>query len=824
MSDSRFTPAAQAALRRAQEASARLGHGYVGTEHLLLGLARDGQGLAARILQNAGLDEASVRSTITDLVGVGAPSHEPSQGLTPRCKHVIELATAEAAQLGHPRVGTEHLLLGILEEGDGVAIRVINDRGGEPRRLYHDVMSALGGSPLLPRAARPRERESSSKEHGGSGKLLEQFARDLTRQAAAGTLDPVIGRDDELARVIRILSRRTKNNPALIGEPGVGKTAIAEALAQRISSGQVPETLLGKRLCSLDLTSMVAGTKYRGEFEERVKKLLQEVSKAGNIILFLDELHTIMGAGSAEGAIDAANILKPALGRGELQVIGSTTLTEYRRYIERDAALERRFQPVMVKEPDKDTALAILRGLKSRYEGHHRLTITDEALQAAVELSCRYLPDRFLPDKAIDLVDEAAAQVRTERPEQPPELVELEARTKQAALEKEAAIRAQDFEKAAALRDAEGNFRAQWEERRKVYLAECGERSVTREDVAEVLSAWTGIPVTALTTEESQRLLHLEEELHHRVVGQEEAVHAVASAVRRGRVGLGDPNRPVGTFLFLGPTGVGKTELCRALAAALFGSEDALIRFDMSEYMEKHTVSRLLGSPPGYVGHEEGGQLTEKVRRRPYCVVLFDEIEKAHEDVWSVLLQLMEDGVVTDAQGRKADFRNAVVVMTSNIGARHLTAKVRLGFADDGRTDDGLREPKAARAMVMSDVKKTFRPEFLNRVDEFIVFRQLTKQEIARIARNLLSKLQERLQKLGVSLAVTDSAADLLAQQGFDPDYGARPLRRAIRTGVEDQLAQRLLSGDLKAGDSVTLLAQDGALALQDSTAAGKKR
>ena len=819
MSESRFTPAAQSALRHAQESSARLGHGYVGTEHLLLGLSQEMQGLAARILQNAGLDESNVRAAITDLVGVGAPFHEPSQGLTPRCKHVIELATAEASHLGHKRVGTEHLLLGILQEGDGVAVRVIADRGGEVRRLYQDVMSAMGGVPLSPRAVRPKEKESSGRESGSaSTKLLDQFARDLTRQASAGLLDPVVGREPELMRVIRILSRRTKNNPALIGEPGVGKTAIAEALAQRMVEGNVPSTLQGKRLYSLDLTSMVAGTKYRGEFEERVKKLLQEVRKAGNIILFLDELHTIMGAGSAEGAIDAANILKPALGRGELQVIGSTTLSEYRRYIEKDAALERRFQPVMVKEPDPETALTILKCLKSRYESHHRLHISDDALEAAVELSCRYLTDRFLPDKAIDLVDEAAAQIRTEQQALPPEVAALEARARQAGQEKEAAIRAQDFERAARLRDAEENFRKQWEEEKAAFLAACSRRNVEREDIAAVVSSWTGIPVNALTEEESQRLLGLEAELHRRVIGQQKAVHAVAAAIRRGRVGLSDPNRPVGTFLFLGPTGVGKTELCRALAAALFGSEEALIRFDMSEYMEKHTVSRLLGSPPGYVGHEEGGQLTEKVRRRPYSVVLFDEIEKAHPDVWGILLQLMEDGAVTDAQGRKIDFRNAVVVMTSNIGARHITARVPLGFSTEERGADGTRNWKALQALVMADVKKTFRPEFLNRVDECVVFQQLSRTETAQIALGMLKQLQTRLQKLGVTLSYTPEAVEQLAAKGFDPDYGARPLRRVIRSQVEDPLAELLLSGQLAAGQQAELLVQGDRVSVAAAT------
>ena len=809
----RFTPGAQAALLRAQEHSARLGHGYVGTEHLLLGLSDPGAGAAGRILCRAGLEPEKVRRAVAELVGVGTPGRGPSQGLTPCCRRAVELAAAAADDFGRKTVDETHLLLGLLREADGAAVRLTSDLGADPAALLRETLNAAGGAFPLPRNAWPREKEPPLKEPAAPvGRLLEQFARDLTRQAADGLLDPVIGREAELEHVMCILSRRTKNNPALIGEPGVGKTAVAEALAQRMAEGTVPEPLKGKRLFALDLTAMVAGTKYRGEFEERVKKLLLEVKKAGNVILMLDELHTIMGAGSAEGAIDAANILKPALGRGELQVIGATTLSEYRRYIEKDAALERRFQPVLVKEPDQKTALAILRGLKERYEAHHRLSIGEDALEAAVDLSCRYLPERFLPDKAIDLMDEAAARVRTGQPAPPAELRVLAERRRKAGAEKDSAIRAQDFETAARLRDAEESFRLQYEEEQRKFRDTCRRRAVTREDVAAVVSAWTGIPAETLSEEESRKLTALEETLHRRVIGQEEAVHAVSAAIRRSRVGLGDPKRPVGTFLFLGPTGVGKTELCRALAEALFGSEESLIRFDMSEYMEKHTVSRLLGAPPGYAGYEEGGLLTEKIRRHPYSVVLFDEIEKAHEDVWNVLLQIMEDGSVTDAQGRKADFRSTVIVMTSNVGARHLTRRVQLGFTDGGRDADGIRDGKAAAALVSADLKKTFRPEFLNRVDEQVVFRSLTRAEIGKIAELMLSGLRQKLKALGVKLSAEEDAVRELTRLGFDPDLGARPLRRALRKWAEDPLADLLLSGGLKKGMTAHLTLHGGAL------------
>ncbi|MBM6884651.1 ATP-dependent Clp protease ATP-binding subunit [Pseudoflavonifractor phocaeensis] len=816
MNDTRFTQRAQTALRLAQQCSAELGHGYVGSEHLLLGLAREGSGVAAKVLLAAGLDPETLKGAIAGLVGTGDKGAAPSQGLSPRCKKIIELSLTEAARLGHHFVGTEHLLLGILREGDGVAVRVLANVGVEPRRLRADVTAAMGGDPSsspFRGTGRPRERE-----YGGDTKLLDQFCRDLTRLAASGVLDPVIGRDREIGRAIQILARRQKNNPALIGEPGVGKTAVAEGLAWRIATGQVPDDLQGKRLLSLDLSSMVAGTKYRGEFEERVKNILAEVRRAGGIILFIDELHTIVGAGSAEGAIDAANIIKPALGRGELQVIGATTTDEYRRYIEKDAALERRFQPVVVSEPDNDTARAILLGLRDRYEAHHKLTITDGAIDAAISLSTRYIGDRRLPDKAIDLMDEAASRVRMERLATPPDLQALEERTFRTRREKEEAIRDQDFEKAAMLRDAEEDFQRELEQQKAKWHSGQNTGSVTAEDVAAVVAGWTGIPVTTLTQAESDRLLSLEEVLHQRVVGQQDAVQAVARAVRRGRVGLKEPGRPTGCFLFLGPTGVGKTELCKALAQAMFGSEEALLRFDMSEYMEKHAVSRLIGSPPGYVGHEEGGQLTEQVRRRPYCVVLFDEVEKAHPDIWGILLQMMEDGVVTDAQGRKADFKNAIVVLTSNVGAQRITARGgRLGFSAARHADGQTRSPEELKDAVMEDLKQTFRPELLNRLDETIVFTQLGRGEIRAIARRMLEQVGRRLEALGVTLTWTDEALDTLAKLGFDPDYGARPLRRAIRSGVEDPAAEGLLSGALQAGGSALISCEEGRLALRFS-------
>ena len=730
---------------------------------------------------------------------------------TPRAEEALRLSQEAAGELGHGYVGTEHLLAGILREGNNMAVRILRTAGVDARHLYSALMQKLNETP---RGKATEAKNAQSKDDGGKTKTLREFTRDLTADARSGKLDPVIGRDEEIQRVIQILSRRTKNNPCLIGEPGVGKTAIAEGLAQKIVMGDVPDDLLDKRLLSLDLSGMVAGTKYRGEFEERIKKVLEEVKKSGNVILFIDELHTIVGAGSAEGAVDAANIIKPALGRGEIQVIGATTLNEYRQYIEKDAALERRFQPVQVGEPSQEASLEILKGLRERYEKHHKLQITDEALEAAVSLSARYINDRFLPDKAIDLMDEAASRVRMETEEISPESLE----EKIAALvkDKEAAINAQDYEKAAQLRDIEKDYREQVEiERDKRRKNNASHRPVTADDIAAVVAGWTGIPVTRLTEDEGQRLLHMEDTLHKRVVGQDEAVKAVARAIRRGRVGLKDPKRPIGSFLFLGPTGVGKTELCKSLAEAMFGDENAMIRIDMSEYMERHTVSRLIGSPPGYVGHEEGGQLTEKVRRKPYSVVLFDEIEKAHEDVWNILLQILDDGRITDSQGRTVDFKNTVIVMTSNIGAKTLTAAGgKLGFSaeEQGTDPDAEKRFQQAKEVVMAELRQTFRPEFLNRIDDIIVFRSLTQEDIQEVARRMLKTVADRMETMGIHLDASDEAVAELAKEGFDPKYGARPLRRAIQSKVEDAVAEKMLDGTLHTGDTAKLTVEDDKL------------
>ena len=813
MNENKFTPGAEEALRLSQEAAGELGHGYVGTEHLLLGLIREGTGIAHTVLTEAGLTDDMIVEIIKTSVGAGLPGSNPAQGLTPRAKHVVEIAMEDSIRGGYNYVGTEHLLAGILREGNNMAVRILRTAGVDAKHLYTALMQKLSDSP---RGRSGDTAKAAAKDDGGKTKTLKEFTRDLTADARAGKLDPVIGRDSEIQRVIQILSRRTKNNPCLIGEPGVGKTAIAEGLARKIVLGDVPDDLLDKRLLSLDLSGMVAGTKYRGEFEERIKKVLEEVQKSGNVILFIDELHTIVGAGSAEGAVDAANIIKPALGRGEIQVIGATTLNEYRKYIEKDAALERRFQPVQVGEPSREASLEILKGLREKYEQHHKLHITDEALEAAVELSARYINDRFLPDKAIDLMDEAASRVRMEAEEMSPELKSLEEKINALVKDKEAAIAAQDYEKAAQLRDIEKNYRDQVEqEREKRKKNSAQHRPVTEEDIAAVVSGWTGIPVTRLTEDEGERLLHMEDTLHKRVVGQDEAVKAVARAIRRGRVGLKDPKRPIGSFLFLGPTGVGKTELCKSLAEAMFGDENAMIRIDMSEYMERHTVSRLIGSPPGYVGHDEGGQLTEKVRRKPYSVVLFDEIEKAHEDVWNVLLQILDDGRITDSQGRTVDFKNTVIVMTSNIGAKALTAAgAKLGFSSEERGGDPDAETafQRARDTVMAELRQTFRPEFLNRIDDIIVFRALTQADIQEVARRMLNTVSARMEAMGIHLDASDEAVAELAKEGFDPKYGARPLRRAIQSKVEDAVAEQLLSGELKSGDTAHLTFTDDRL------------
>ena len=822
--ENQFTPRAEEALRLAQEAAEEMGHGYVGTEHILLGLMREEDGIAHRVMREYGMTEDMICTVLERSVGKGLSGAAPSQGLTPRAKSAVELAVSEAMRMGAACIGTEHLLMGLLREGSNMAIRVLETVGIDPKKMYSSVVQKINEGP---RAAAGGSMPLSHREDGKKGKTLAEFTRDLTEAARQGKLDPVIGREKEIQRVIQILSRRTKNNPVLIGEPGVGKTAIAEGLAQRIAAADVPEELLDKRVLSLDLSGMVAGTKYRGEFEERIKKTIDEVKKAGNVILFIDELHTIVGAGSAEGAVDAANILKPALSRGEIRVVGATTLNEYRKYIEKDAALERRFQPVTVAEPTPETAIEILKGLRDKYEAHHKLTITDEAVEAAVRLSVRYINDRFLPDKAIDLMDEAASRVRMDAESASPELKSLE--EKIAALRKEKAevLAAQDYEKAAQLRDIEQNYLEQAEIERENWRKNLAVNrgTVGEEDIAKVVAGWTGIPVTRLTEDESQRMLKLEEVLHQRVVGQDEAVTAVAKAIRRSRVGLKDPKRPIGSFLFLGPTGVGKTELCKALAEVMFGSENDMIRIDMSEYMEKHTVSRLVGSPPGYVGHEEGGQLTEKVRRKPYSVVLFDEIEKAHEDVWNILLQILEDGIVTDSQGRRVDFKNTIIVMTSNVGARNITAADKpLGF--DGReteADEKARFDRIKQA-VMDELRRTFKPEFLNRIDETIVFRQLTEEDIRRIAQRMLEITGKRMAQQGITLLADDEAVTALAKDGFDPQYGARPLRRAIQNEVEDAVAEQMLEGKLQSGDTAHICLQDGKVAIEKAAASAQEQ
>ncbi|MBE6992696.1 MAG: ATP-dependent Clp protease ATP-binding subunit [Ruminococcaceae bacterium] len=812
MNENRFTERAQEVFSLAQEAATELGHGYVGSEHLLLGLAREKDGVAGKVLISSGISADKIKDTIVKSVGVGEPGAAPAQGLTPRSKHIIELAVTEANRFGHNYVGTEHLLMGILRESDCIAAKIITSLGVNINQMFSDIINMLGGvSAVSPSGSAGQKQKSKGSE---STKTLDQYSTDLTEEARCGRLDPVIGRGDEIQRVIQILSRRTKNNPVLIGEPGVGKTAIAEGLAQKIASGDVPENLRDKRIVSLDLSGMVAGTKYRGEFEERIKEVIDEAKKAQNVILFIDELHTIVGAGSAEGAIDAANIIKPALGRGELRVVGATTLNEYRKHIEKDAALERRFQPVTVGEPTPEETIEILKGLRDKYEAHHKLKITDEAIVAAVNMSRRYITDRFLPDKAIDLIDEAASRVRMNNLTAPPDLKELEEKAEKLAISKEEAIQAQNFEQAAKIRDEETQVLGELESRRSQWndsnsMSGC----VGEQDIASVVSVWTGVPVTQLTEDEGQRLLKLEETLHQRMIGQNDAVSAVARAIRRGRTGLKDPKRPIGSFIFLGPTGVGKTELCKALAETMFGDENAMIRVDMSEYMEKHSVSKLIGSPPGYVGYDEGGQLTEKVRRKPYCVILFDEIEKAHEDVFNIMLQILEDGRLTDAQGRTVDFKNAIVVMTSNLGAQKITEKrKRLGFGDD--EDSGERTPEEIRQDVMAELKKAFRPEFLNRLDEIIVFSQLNKDEIRQIAANLVKSVNDRLKDMEMTIEVTDAALDKLTEKGFDPVYGARPLKRTIQTELEDQLAELMLSGGVKKGDTVIADVEDDAIKL----------
>ncbi len=799
--ESKFTDKAERVIKRATETAKKWGHSYVGTEHILFGLATEENSVAHNVLTENGITSDNILSCIKNIKGVDMPIVSV-RGLTPRVKRIIELSLLEAQKLGHSYIGTEHILMAILRDGESVAARIIAELSGSAEKIYYDLIKSFGNET---RAEEMTEEMSNHQSKNTATPVLDEFGIDLTKQASEGKFDPVIGRDKEIARVIQILSRRTKNNPCLIGEPGVGKTAIAEGLAQKIVDGKVPEILKDKRVVSLDLSSMVAGAKYRGEFEERMKKAVDEIKAAKNIILFIDEIHTIVGAGAAEGAIDASNILKPSLARGELQLIGATTINEYRKYIEKDAALERRFQPITVGEPTIDETIMILMGLRDKYEAHHKVEITDDALIAAAKLSSRYITDRFLPDKAIDLVDEAASRMKLQSFTAPKELNNLRAEYEKVKAEKESAIVAQDFEKAASLRDKEAELNKQIEESRESWKKETQVKktAVSETEIADIISDWTGIPVYRLQEGETEKLLHLSDELHKRVIGQNEAVESLAKAVKRGRVGLKDPKRPIGSFIFSGPTGVGKTELCKALAEAVFGDENAMVRIDMSEYMEKHTVSRLVGSPPGYVGYEEGGQLSEKVRRKPYCVVLFDEIEKAHPDVFNMLLQILEDGILTDSQGRKIDFKNTIIIMTSNVGAEHLvSAKQALGFGNATSAETDYEQIKNS---VFADLKRTFRPEFLNRVDDIIVFNRLSKDEIMKIANNMLKSLFLRLEANDIHATITDEAVSFLADAGFDTVYGARPLRRAIVSKVEDVLAEAMLEGTVKSGDTIIL-------------------
>ena len=789
-----FTEKANKSLNAAVKAAEDLGHTYIGSEHILLGLLSDTSTVAGAVLAAHNITYADIEEELKRSIGVGVPTELQPDDFTPRSKNILETSVAFARQMGQQLVGTEHVLLAIAREGSCSATLLLSRAGVSMQDIVNDVSKALMGGT----ANAGTDNKDGGKENES---MLSQFGRDLTKLAKDGKIDPVIGRQKEIERVIQILSRRTKNNPCLIGEPGVGKTAIAEGLALKIVSGEVPELLKDKKIYSLDLTGMVAGTKYRGDFEERIKKVIDEVKNAKDVILFIDEVHTLIGAGSAEGAADAANILKPSLARGELQIIGATTIEEYRKHIEKDAALERRFQPVMVDEPSQEEAIEILKGIKDKYEAHHKVKITDEAIESAVKLSTRYIGDRYLPDKAIDLIDEAASRVRLRSYTAPSDLKELEDKKKSVEAEKLSAVNAQEFERAAALRDEERKLDKEIKDKKENWHDMAGKShdEVTPADIADIVSSWTGVPVTQLSTEESDRLLHMEDELHRRIVGQDEAVEAVSRAIRRGRVGLKDPKKPIGSFIFLGPTGVGKTELCKALAAAMFGDENAMIRLDMSEYMEKHTVSRLIGSPPGYVGYDEGGQLTEKVRRKPYSVVLFDEIEKAHPDVFNMLLQILDDGVLTDGQGRRVDFKNCIIIMTSNFGAKLISQKQKaFGFAAGAKELE--QNEKEIKDAVMGELRNTFRPEFLNRVDDIIVFQRLTKENIKEIASRLLAVLQKRVEDMGIEVTFSDEAVSKIADAGFDDVYGARPLKRAIQSRIEDALSEEMLKGNVKKG------------------------
>lgn len=806
----RYTPQAKEALSLAVEMAESLNHGYVGTEHLLIGLLQEGTGVAARVLEENGVEEAKVVELVSQLISPNTSVQmAENAAYTPRARRVIENSYKEAVRFKAAQIGTEHILIAILREGDCVASRLLNTMGISVQKLYIDLLAAMGEDAS---SAREEMQNRSMGKRGSSTPALDSFSRNLTQMALDGKLDPVIGREHEIQRVIQILSRRTKNNPCLIGEPGVGKTAVVEGLAQRIAAGDVPDTIANKRVMTLDLSGMVAGSKYRGEFEERIKKVIAEVIESRDVLLFIDEIHTIIGAGGAEGALDASNILKPSLARGELQLIGATTIDEYRKYIEKDAALERRFQPVTVEEPSEEESIAILKGLRSRYEEHHKVEITDDALEAAVKLSARYINDRFLPDKAIDLIDEAASKVRLQNYTKPAKIKDYEAQIDDLEEEKETAIREEAYEKAGDIKKKQEKLKDKIRQTLEKWEKEKENRKLTvgENEVADVVAGWTKIPVKKLAEEESERLKNLENILHERVVGQEEAVTAVSKAIRRGRIGLKDPKRPIGSFLFLGPTGVGKTELSKALAEAMFGTESSLIRVDMSEYMEKHSVSKMIGSPPGYVGYDEGGQLSEKVRRNPYSVILFDEIEKAHPDVFNILLQVLDDGHITDAQGRKIDFKNTIIIMTSNAGAENIIAPKRLGF---GVATDAKADHEFMKGRVMEEVKRLFKPEFLNRIDEIIVFHQLTKEHMKGIADIMLKGIEKSCkEQLGIALTVNEAAKELLIDKGYDEKYGARPLRRTIQSMLEDKMAEEILDGKIRKSTGVEVGCEEGKL------------
>ncbi|MCL2617167.1 MAG: ATP-dependent Clp protease ATP-binding subunit [Defluviitaleaceae bacterium] len=810
----KLTEKAKAAIEAAQNAAGLFSQNYVGTEHLMLGLCQVTDSVAARSIENQGVNLKLVEDPFHE-ISQNTPTGGvmlPPSAFTPRTKRVLELSMQEAVRMGTGYIGTEHLLLALIREADCVGVQILTSLGADIQRIYDEIMSMLGedksGTGMPPIHKKPAFAKGKT-----ATPTLDKFSRDFTQMAVEDKFDPIVGRDKEIERVIQILSRRTKNNPVLVGDPGVGKTAIAEGLAQKIASGDVPEPLKEKRVVNLDLSGMVAGSKYRGEFEERIKKVMKEVIDSGNVILFIDELHTIIGAGAAEGAIDASNILKPALARGEMQVIGATTLDEYRKYIEKDAALERRFQPVRVDEPDEEAAIAMLRGLRDKYEAHHSVTITDSAIESAVRLSNRYVTDRFLPDKAIDLIDEAASKVRLKTFTAPPDVKQLEERLTELDKEKEEAIRTEEFEKAGRIKHEQKEIAAKLAQLKDEWRSEStsSKHIVDDEGIADVLSGWTGIPIKSIQQEETERLRKLEDTLHQRVIAQKEAVASVSRAIRRGRVGLKNPKRPIGSFLFLGPTGVGKTELSKALAEAMFGSEDAILRLDMSEYMEKHSVSKLIGSPPGYVGYDEGGHFSEKVRRKPYAVVLLDEIEKAHPDVFNILLQVLDDGHITDAQGRKVDFKNTVIIMTSNAGARSIVSPKKLGFTSG---EDAAKSYESMKKNVMDEVKNVFRPEFLNRIDDIIVFHTLAREDVQQIVSLMVKEVAGRIKaNMQITLTVTDDVLANIATEGFDSNYGARPLRRAIQTRMEDRLAEEILEGHLKSGDTIEISLLDGALA-----------